>query len=243
MQSLNPIPGGTSDGYLLLLVCSTTHIRHPQQNVALLCYPPTSSIIYCCQHKATSTQNHSLISSTVHVDVGVLQPQVGPHVCTAAEEPPRADSGGHCRIPRCPPGGPGTPANMWMPSAKARDEVGPDVTVPVPVPVRPCPTVPVRRTTRGRSVQRWRPVRRMGPWRGRGRPGVIVVMSMHVDVATLVLCGLVASLQRARGRGVAVIFLPQKRKPYNGVVPVIGSIDVIVGVIRLRATQVYAYEC
>jgi hypothetical protein len=27
-----------------------------------------------------------------------------------------------------------------------------------------------------------------------GRAGVIVVMSMHVDVATLVLCGLVASL-------------------------------------------------
>lgn len=190
-------------------------------------------LVYWCQHKHTKPLTHL-------VHVGVLQPQIGPHVCTAAEEPPRADSGGRCRIPRCPPGGPrGCPPTCRC--HQQRREMKSALTSPCPCP---CPTVPVRRTTRGRSVQRWRPVRRTRAHGGGGRAGVIVVMSMHVDVATLVLCGLVASLYSAHvGPGRGRNIFTTKRKPYNGLVPVIGSVDVIVGVIRLRATQVYAYEC
>jgi hypothetical protein len=57
---------------------------------------------------------------------------------------------------------------MWMPSAKARDEVGPDVTVPVPVPHRPRSENHAREV---RPVQRWRPVRRTRAHGGGGRPG------------------------------------------------------------------------
>jgi hypothetical protein len=171
---------------LLLLVCSTTHIRHPQQNVALLCYPPTSSIIYWCQHKHTKT-THSSRPRRSAPTTGRATRLHGCRGTTSRRQwralpyPPLPPLVGRGRPPTCG-------------CRQQRREMKSALTSPCPCP---CPTVPVRRTTRGRSVQSSGGDLFVahGPMAGAaGRAGVIVVMSMHVDVATLVLCGLVASL-------------------------------------------------